>query len=83
MELGGVTRYLYFLQKYNFGSGTLCYVKGDGTPKVLEDVSNVYDIAYDQDNCIYYRANYGTISGTYDLFYGKAKKYTKVFEHMG
>ncbi len=75
--------YLYFLVNYNYGKGTLCYVKGDGTPKVLEKIGSVHDIAYDQDDCIYYRDSYNMITGTYNLYYGKTKKYTKVFEHMG
>ena len=75
--------YLYFLQNYSYGNGTLCYLKGTGKPRVLTEIDNVHDIAADTDDNIYYRSNYGTISGTYDLYYGKQKKYNLIFKDMG
>ncbi len=75
--------YVYFLQDYSYGSGTLCYVKGDGAIHVLSEINNVHDLAADVGEYIYYRSDFGAISGTYDLYYGKGKKYTKLFEKMG
>lgn len=75
--------YLYFLQDYAYGSGTLCYLKGDGGVHVLNEYNNVHDLAADVGDYIYYRSDFGAITGTYDLFYGKGKKYTKLFEKMG
>ena len=75
--------YLYFLQNYEYGSGTLCYLKGDGNVHVLDSINNVYDIAADVGENIYYRSDFGAISGTYDLYYGHGKKYVKLFEKMG
>ena len=75
--------YLYFLQNYAYGSGTLCYLKGNGGLHVLDEIKDVHDVAADSGEYIYYRANYGTISGTYDLYYGRGKKYTKLFDTMG
>ncbi len=75
--------YLYFLQDYAYGSGTLCYVKDGGGVHILNDINNVHDLAADVGEYIYYRSDFGAITGTYDLFYGKGKKYTKLFEKMG
>ena len=75
--------HLYFLQDYAYGSGTLCYVKGDGAVHVLNEINNVHDLASDVGEYIYYRSDFGAITGTYDLYYGKGKKYTKLFEKMG
>ena len=75
--------YLYFLENYTYGNGTLCYMKGAGKVRVLSDINDVHDIAADTQDNIYYRGNYGTISGTYDLYYGRQKKYTILFKDMG
>lgn len=75
--------YVYFLQDYAYGSGTLCYLKGDGAVHVLNEINNVHDLAADVGEYIYYRSDFGAISGTYDLYYGKGKKYTKLFEKLG
>lgn len=75
--------FVYFLQDYAYGSGTLCYIKGDGAFHVLSEINNVHDLAADVGEYIYYRSDFGAISGSYDLYYGKGKKYTKLFEKMG
>ena len=75
--------YLYFLQNYEYGNGTLCYLKGNGKVHVLESIKNVHDIAADVGEYIYYRSDFSAITGTYNLYYGKGRKYTKLFEKMG
>ena len=75
--------HVYFLQDYAYGSGTLCYLKGDGAIHVCSDINNVHDLAADTGEYIYFRSDFGQITGTYDLYYGKGKKYTRLFEKMG
>ena len=75
--------YLYYLKDYAYGSGTLCYLKNGGSEHVVKGTENVHDIIIDKGDNIYYRSDYGTISGTYDLYYGKAGKYELLFQNMG
>ena len=75
--------YLYFLKDYSYASGTLCYMKGDGRVRVATELDDVHDIAADTGDCIYYRGHYSTLSGTYDLYYGRQKKYTLIFKELG
>ena len=75
--------YLYFLKDYTYGSGTLCYLKDGGKVRVQADINDVHDICADTGDYIYYRGHYTTITGTYDLYYGKQKKYTMLFKDMG
>ena len=74
--------YLYFLKDFTYGNGTLCYIKGNGKAKVLEDINNVHDLAADTGNAIYYRANFSSLSGAYDLYYGEGKKYTCLLKEL-
>lgn len=74
--------YLYFLKDYAYGNGTLCYIKGNGKAKVLEDINNVHDLAADTGNAIYYRANFSSLSGAYDLYYGEGKKFTCLLKEL-
>lgn len=74
--------YLYFLKDYAYGNGTLCYIKGSGKAKILEDIRNVHDLAADRGNAIYYRANFSSLSGAYDLYYGEGKKYTCILKEL-
>ena len=84
---GGLTvtdgGYLYYLKDYTLGSGTLCYIKGVGSEHVLSDYNDVHDIAADVGEYIYFRSHYNSITGTYQLYYGKTKKYTQLFDRMG
>ena len=75
--------YLYFLQNYAYGNGTLCYLKGDGKARSIDSIKNVHDLAADVGEYIYYRSDYSAITGTYNLFYGRGKKYTKILEKLG
>lgn len=75
--------YIYYLKNYAYGSGTLCYIKNAGSEHIVEGAENVHDIIVDSDDNIYYRADYGTISGAYDLYYGKGTKFQKLFSSVG
>lgn len=74
--------YVYFLQNYSLGSGTLCYLKKDGKPTVVDSINNVYRIVADTDGSVYYYSDYSAISGTFDVYYGKSKKYTQLLEKV-
>lgn len=74
--------YLYFLKDYAYGNGTLCYIKGSGKAKVLEEIHNVHDLAADRGNAIYYRANFSSLSGAYDLYYGEGKKFACILKEL-
>ena len=75
--------YLYYLKDYTYESGTLCYLKNDGSEHIVEGAENVHDIIVDKDDSIYYRSDYGTISGVFDLYYGKGNKYSLIFDDIG
>ncbi len=73
--------YFYYLKDYNYDSGTLYYLRNGGSPHKVEDAANVHDITPDREDSIYYRADYGTITGDYTLYYGSGNKYTSVYSN--
>ncbi len=75
--------YFYYLKDYNYDSGTLYFLKNGGSSHKVEEAANVHDIIADKGDSIYFRADYGTISGDYTLYYGSANKYRSVYSNAG
>ncbi len=74
---------VYFLEDFALESGRLYFSKKSGEKAAVSGADDVSSVILDHSDKVYYRSDSGTLSNSFDLWYGSEDVFTQVFDDFG